>query len=186
MKKQYTKIMLAIAALVFSIGYCQAQYATSLGLRAGKFASGIDVKHFLDPECKIGLELLTGYTLEANGGYFAKLLCIKQVSIRKSNLPFPLTIIFKQSRLQIPLKFIYGAGIHAGYFEDRYYTIKHGEIFVYGDKIMSAGIDATCGFEYNTRKFPVTIGIDATPFYSFYNPGPEWLDLGVSVRYIFR
>ena len=178
--------MLALAAIIFSAGVCNAQYETGVGLRAGKVSSGIDVKHFLNPEFTIGLELLTGYTLEANGGYFAKLLCIKQIPIRKSNLPFPLTKIFRQSRLQIPLKFIYGAGIHAGYFENRYYTIRHNEIFVYGDQIMSAGIDATCGFEYNTRKLPFTIGIDATPFYSFYNPGPEWLDLGVNVRYIFR
>ena len=186
MEKIRLKIMLVFAICISAGIVCKAQYTTGIGIRAGKFASGIDVKHFFNTNNGTGLEFYGGYTLEAHGGYFGKLLLIKQASIQKSNIPFPLRMIFKQSRLQIPLKFIYGAGVHAGYFMDRYYTIHNGEVFSYGDQIMSMGIDATCGLEYNTRKMPFTFGIDATPFYSFLNPGPEWLDLGVNVRYIFR
>jgi len=186
MNNYLARITLLFALWISEANNCKAQYTTGIGMRAGKFASGIDIKHFLNTSSQLGLEFYGGYTLEAHGGYFGKIFVIKQTAIQKSNIPFPLTVIFKQSRLQIPLKFVYGAGIHAGYFKDRFYTIRDGEIFVYGDQIMSAGVDATCGLEYNTRKFPITIGIDATPFYSFINPGPEWLDLGVNVRYIFR
>src|SRR5438105_10472024 len=116
MKNYFTKILLVSFICIFASVACKAQYATGIGIRAGKVASGIDVKHFFNTEHQLAIEVNAGYTLEAHGGYFAKLFLIKQASIKKSNIPFPLKLIFRQSRLQIPLKFIYGAGIHAGYF----------------------------------------------------------------------
>lgn len=186
MKIYFTALLLVATCSVFSGENCQAQYSTGVGLRAGKFASGIDIKHFISVEKQVGFEFYGGYTREAHGGYLGKLFFVKQASINKSNIPFPLRYIFRQSRLQIPLKFVYGAGIHVSYFEKQYYSIQRGEVVRYGDNTMSMGVDAMCGLEYNTRKLPFSFGIDVTPFYSFINPGPEWIDLGVNVRYVFR
>jgi hypothetical protein len=186
MRKYLAKTIIAFVTWISSTLVCEGQYVTGVGVRFGKFASGIDVKHFFNTEKQLGMEVYSGYTLEANGGYFAKAFIIKQTNINKADIPFPLRAIFKQSRLQIPLKFFYGGGIHTGYFEKRYYTIKHGDIFIYGDQIMNFGVDATCGLEYSTRKLPLAVSLDVTPFYTFYNPGPEWLDFGVNVRYVFR
>lgn len=186
MKKLITALVTTACSWIFTGNSCQAQYTTGIGIRAAKVANGINVKHFLSIENQVGLEFYGGYTREAHGGYFGKLFLIKQASISKSNIPFPLRYIFRQSRLQIPLKFVYGAGVHAGYFEKRYYAIRSGEVVRYANNTMSMGVDVTCGLEYNTRKLPVTIGIDITPYYSFINPGPEWLDMGVNVRYVFR
>lgn len=186
MKKFITALLVISVCWIFAGHRGQAQYKTGVGIRAAKIANGINVKHFLSIEHQIGLEFYGGYTREAHGGYFGKLFLFKQASIQKSSIPFPLRYIFRQSRLQIPLKFIYGGGIHAGYFEKRFYRIRNGDVVRYSDNTISMGVDVTCGLEYNTRKLPVTIGIDVTPFYSFINPGPEWLDMGVNVRYIFR
>jgi hypothetical protein len=186
MKIYLTTFLLALACCFLTGEKCQAQYITGVGLRAGKFASGIDVKHFLSVEHQTGIEFYGGYTREAHGGYYGKLFYFKQATINKSNIPFPFRYIFRQSRLQIPLTFIYGGGVHAGYFEEDFYSIHHGDVVNYADGTMSAGIDAMCGFEYSTRRFPFAISIDVTPFYSFINPGPEWIDFGVTARYVFR
>lgn len=186
MKKHVAIFLFAFACSFFNGNKGNAQYSTGVGLRAGKFANGIDVNYFLSVENQTGLEFYGGYTREAYGGFFGKLFFFKQATIKKSNIPFPFRYLFRQSRMQIPLKLVYGFGVHAGYFEKRYYTIQHGDIFRYGNNTMSVGADVTCGLEYSTRKLPFSLGIDFTPYYSFINPGPEWLDMGVTARYIFR
>ena len=90
MKNYFTKILLVSFICIFASVACKAQYATGIGIRAGKVASGIDVKHFFNTEHQLAIEVNAGYTLEAHGGYFAKLFLIKQASIKKSNIPFPL------------------------------------------------------------------------------------------------
>src|SRR5436190_123128 len=100
MKNYFSKIIL-IFALSFAIPFfCQAQYTTGIGIRAGKFASGLDVKYFFNWKKQLALEFNGGYTLEAHGGYFGKLFLLKQVAITKADVPFPFRMIFKQSRLQ--------------------------------------------------------------------------------------
>ena len=56
-----------------------------------------------------------------------------------------------------------------------------------GDCVFVAGVDATVQIEYRVpiKKLPFTIGIDCNPFFQFYHPGPEWIDFGVAVRYVF-
>lgn len=171
MKNFFIKFIFLLIVNMYSIAPCNAQYATGVGLRVGKFATGLDVKHFFDQYQTIGIEFFGGYTQEANSGYLAKLFLVKQIPIH-------------DSRLQVPLKYIFGVGAHAGYFKDPYFTIKEGRAVYYPENSFSFGIDGTFGLEYNTRKLPFTIGVDATPYYTFFNPGPAWIDFGVTIHYI--
>ena len=173
MKKYFTKFVFLLIVNLYSIAPCKAQYATGFGLRVGKFATGFDMKHFFDQYQTTGIEFFAGFTQEANSGYLAKLFFVKQKPLR-------------DSRLQVPTKAIFGVGAHAGYFKDPYFTIKEGQAVYYPENSFSFGIDGTFGLEYNSRKLPFTVGVDATPYYTFFNPGPAWIDFGLTVRYIFR
>ncbi len=150
----------------------EAQYTTGVGLRVGKFASGVDVKHFLDANGNTGFQLMAGITREAKGGYIAKGYFVKQLPIMNSMLRIPIDIVF-------------GIGAHASYFKYDYYTIKEGNPVYYKDQTIAAGFDAMFGLEYDTRKIPFTITIDANPFYSILKPGPEWMDFGITGRLKF-
>lgn len=169
MKKTFTLISILIALSLVQISSVQAQYTTGAGLRVGKFASGIDIKHFFDANSNTGLEVMAGITREAKGGYIAKGYFVKQLPIFNS-------------MLQIPIDMVFGIGGHASYYKYDYYSIKEGNPVYYKDKTIAAGVDVMFGLEYDTRKVPFTIGIDANPFYSLLKPGPEWIDFGVNVR----
>ncbi len=173
MKKHFTKFLFLLVMNMYSITPCKAQYATGIGVRTGKFASGLDVRHFFDAYCTAAYEIFVGYTDEAKGGYIAKLFFIKQKPIH-------------QSRLKVPTKLFFGAGAHCGFFKDPYYKIRNGEAVYYPENSFSIGVDGTCGLEYNSRKLPFTVAADATPYYSIINPGQAWIDFGLTVRYIFR
>jgi len=147
----------------------KADYRTAVGIRVGKFMSDINIKHFYNGNRFTGMEFHTGITQEAFGGYKAKAFYIAQ---------FPL----RNSLLQIPLDLVIGAGAHAGYFKDRYYKIVDGEPVYYSDNTFTAGPDAKIELEYSTRKFPLTVSVDCNVFYGLYNPGPEWIDFGVTLR----
>jgi hypothetical protein len=175
MRNYFLRFITIILINSCSVSSCIAQYTTSVGLRAGKFASGADVKHFLDKSGNTGFEIFAGYTDEAFGGYLGRMFFLKQLSLSKAKYC-----------LRIPIKTIFGVGGHVGYFKDRYYSIQDGQSIPYGDNIFACGIDAVFGLEYNSRKIPFTVGIDAIPYYSLLNPGPEWLDLGVTLRYIIK
>ena len=57
----------------------------------------------------------------------------------------------------------------------------------YSKSVVSAGFDATIQIEYQVKKVVhITIGIDAVPYFEFLNQGPEFIDFGVSIRYVFR
>jgi hypothetical protein len=173
MKKSFTRILLVTIISVSSIVCSQAQYQKSFGIRIGKFATGGDLKCFFDASGNTAIELFGGFTQEANCGYLGKIFFLKQLSLR-------------DPRLQLPLKMIFGVGSHVGFFKDPYYTIKDGQIFYYPENTFSIGIDGTFGLEYNTRKLPFTVGVDANPYYSFFNPGPTWIDFGINIRYIIQ
>ena len=171
MKKSVTLFL-----FVFIIGaasVCKAQYQKSFGARVGKFATGLDLKCFFDASSNTALELFGGFTQEANSGYLGKLFFIKQRSIR-------------DSKLQAPMKMIFGVGSHVGFFKDPYYTIKDGQAVYYPMNTFSVGIDGMFGLEYNSRKLPFTVGADANPYYSFLNPGPTWIDFALNVRFILE
>jgi len=151
-----TKALTLFSIFILLSGLSKADYRTAVGIRLGKFMS-------------MGMEFHTGITQEAFGGYKAKAFYIAQ---------FPL----RNSMLQIPVDLVIGAGAHAGYFKEKYYKIVDGEPVYYSDNTFSAGPDAKIELEYNTRKFPLTVSVDCNVFYSLYNPGPEWIDFGVTLR----
>ncbi len=171
MKTYFTRLLvIAILSVCFS-SISNAQYSTGIGGHIGKAALGVDVKHFFDDRKTMAFEIFAGMTQEANSGYLGKLFFIKQSS-------------YRNSRFQFPLKVMIGVGGHAGYFKDPLYTIKDDQIVYYPNNTFSAGVDGMLGLEFNSRKIPFTIGVDATPYYSFLNPGTGWIDFGLNVRYI--
>jgi len=164
-----TKALTLFSIFILLSGLSKADYRTAVGIRLGKFMSDINIKHFYNGNRFMGMEFHTGITQEAFGGYKAKAFYIAQ---------FPL----RNSMLQIPVDLVIGAGAHAGYFKEKYYKIVDGEPVYYSDNTFSAGPDAKIELEYNTRKFPLTVSVDCNVFYSLYNPGPEWIDFGVTLR----
>ena len=57
----------------------------------------------------------------------------------------------------------------------------------YTTSVLTLGVDATVQIEYKIpiKHVPFTVSIDCNPYYEFYNQGPEWIDFGVSIRYVF-
>jgi hypothetical protein len=172
MKKIFTLVSILISLLLAQVALVQAQYTTAVGARVGKFASGVDVKHFLDANGNTGFEIMAGITREAKGGYIAKGYFIRQLPIMNSMLRIPIDIVF-------------GIGAHASYYKYDYYRIVEGQPDYYKDQTIAAGMDVMVGLEYDTRKVPFTIGIDVNPYYSLLNPGPEWIDFGITARLKF-
>ena len=173
MKKIYTRLSICVITMLMISATTNAQYYTGVGLRLGKFASGVSFKYFFDANNATGLEIIAAKTKTAKGGYVATVLYESQTPIR---MPI----------LQIPLDIVFGGGVHAGYFPEGYYRIRDGEQYPYGPKVITAGIDAILGLEYKVPIAPLTIGVDCQPFYDLLNPGPEYLDFSVAVRYVFE
>jgi hypothetical protein len=163
------KFIACLSVCIFLTTSTKADYRTAVGIRVGKFMSDIELKHFYNGNRFVGMEFKTGITKEAFGGYKAKAFYVAQ---------FPL----RNSMLQIPVDIVIGAGGHGGYFKERYYKVVDGDPVYYKDNTFCAGPDAKIELEYNTRKFPITVSIDCNVFYSLYNPGPEWIDFGLTLR----
>ena len=170
MKKIFSILFLVSVICISSI--VKADYTTSFGAHVGKFASGASLKHFFDANGSTGFEIWGTITREANSGYMGKAFFVKQVTIFNS-------------KLQIPVDMVFGVGGHFGLFKDNYYHIVKGEPEYYEHNALNAGIDAQFGLEYNSRRVPITVGIDVNPYYGLLNPGPEWLDVGLNVRFKF-
>lgn len=170
MKHLITRLLAGV--LILTAFTASAEYTTSVGARAGKFAHGLVVKHFINANANTGFEVLGAWTKEGNDGYTIRAFMLKQLPIF-------------DSKLQIPVDFIIGFGIHTARFEENYYDVVDGGADYYDKKTFAAGVGATLQLEYDSERVPFTIGIDANPFYNVVNPGPEWLDLGVSVRWKF-
>jgi hypothetical protein len=174
---------LALLFFVSCFYISQAQkYYTGIGARFGKFNTGLTFKHFYAPENRYGIEIDGFYTNIPQGGYTVKGLFLVQNRIK---VPI----------IQLPLDFIYGGGIHAAYFPYRakandygYYKLVNDKPVYYRKNVLVVGIDASVQFEYKIpfRKFPFTLCLDFNPYYEFLNRGPEYLDFGFSVRYVFR
>lgn len=173
MKKILTQFILLTALSLVVSTQSQAQYYTGIGVRLGKFSSGVSVKYFFDANNAKGLELFAGKTKIARGGYIARLLY-------ESQTPCTLPL------LQIPLDIVFGGGAHIAYFPKDYYRLRDGELIPYGDKIFCVGIDANLGVEYKVPIAPITVGLDVNPFLDLLNPGPEYLDFSLAIRYVFE
>ena len=156
------------------------QYYTGIGIKAGKFNSGVTFKRFFDADNSVGMQVDLCFTHIADDGITLKAFYLQQH-------PFKLPIF------QVPLDFVYGIGLHAGYFPMRtlgggYYKIVDGESVPYNKDVVAVGVDGTLQIEYKFpgRKFPITFGIECNPFYEFINRGPEWIDFGIAIRWVFR
>jgi len=174
MKKFYFLLLLCSMSSSFAIAQL---YISGIGFRGGKFNTGASFKFFFVANNNTGLQVDATYSHIASGGYAGRGLMVKQI-------PFRLPIV------QIPLDFIFGGGAHVSYFPFKpqgYYHKKNGEAVYYTKNTISAGIDATIQIEYQVKKIaPFTLGIDCNPYYEFFHPGPEWIDFGVTVRYVIR
>ena len=172
MKNYYFRYLILVSFFLNS-NVTIAEYTYGLGFRLGKFASGPDFKWFFHRDGNLGLNCYAGYTKEAKSGYFGRGFLIRQLPIL-------------DSKLQIPLDIIVGAGPHVGYFNEDYYYVENGDPVFYSNKTWAAGLGVLFGLEYDTEKLPITIGIDAIPYYNLLHKGPEWIDFSLSVRYKFR
>jgi hypothetical protein len=171
--KNLCLIICAVIIAVLIARSANAQYAVAIGPQIGKFSSGINVKYFFDTNANTGIEIFGGYTREAKGGYMGRLMLVKQLPIF-------------DSKLQIPVDMIFGAGVHTSYFNKDYFKIREGDPVYYGKSTVAIGIGGQFGLEYDSRKIPFTVGVQAIPFFSCVNPGPEWLDIALVLRYKFR
>ena len=170
-------VVLLVLCLQYMIAYPQL-YTSGIGLRAGKFNSGITFKHLFDVDNATGMQIDLYYTHIADNGYTLKGFYFRQQ-------PFKVPII------QLPLDLIYGAGLHVGYFPLKttgYYKIVNEDPVFYGKDVFTMGVDATVQLEYKipVKKVPFIVSFDCTPFYEFVNRGPEFIDFGLSIRYVFR
>jgi hypothetical protein len=145
-----------------------------VGLRGGKFTSGISAKYLFFPDNASGIEIMAGRTKIAKSGWMGAAFYIHQ---------FPLVIPI----IQIPLNFIGGAGAHVGYYPKRYYKIVEGYPVYYSDKSVSVGIDALIGLEYEIPIvwLPFAVGVEAQPFVEFVKQGPEHLDFAITLKYVY-
>lgn len=175
------KIFLVFLLLSLTMTVSARRYYTGIGLRAGRFDFGATFKHFYNTDNATGLQFDAFYGIFGSYGYTVKGYYLKQI-------PFKIPII------QIPLDLVLGAGLHVSYFpaaNDNGYHNKAGKYYVddkgFPKSVLVAGVDATVQLEYRIpiKKVPFTIGIDANPFFEFYHPGPEWIDFGVALRYVF-
>jgi hypothetical protein len=169
---------LTLALIMLTMAASARRYYTGIGLRAGKFSSGVSFKHFYNTDNATGVQIDAMYSNMSADGFTLKAYYLKQI-------PFKLPII------QLPLDLVLGAGLHGAYFpfqnNNGYYKIGQKKADRYTTSVITAGVDATVQIEYRIplKKVPFTFGIDCNPFYEFYNPGPEWIDFGIAIRYVF-
>jgi hypothetical protein len=86
------------------------------------------------------------------------------------------------------LVFFYGAGVHAGY--ERWDVIHYNNNSQWYDthSAFLAGLDGLVGLEYFFNKAPISLGIEAKPYFEFF--GQEFFDIqlfdfGFTVKYLF-
>ena len=132
------------------------------------------MKYFFRPDNSTGVSMLIAYSQISRGGWVIS-------PMYEHQLPFKIPLI------QLPLDFIAGIGIHVGYYPTKYYKIVDGLADYYKDNTMTVGADILVALEYQIpiKWLPLAVGIEAQPFYEFVNKGPEFLDFGATLKYIF-
>ena len=162
------------AALVCCTAQLQAQYVTGIGVRGGKFNSGVSFKHFFNANNNTGFEGLIGRSkIGKDYGWVAKGFIVFQRPIM-------------DARMQAPIDIVFGAGMHGAYYKYGYYYIENGQEIPYALDVYTFGIDALIGLEYKLPFMPMSITVDCNPFFTLVNKGPEYIDFGLSLRYVFR
>src|SRR5258705_1851961 len=126
--------------LVLLLTLCSSEssgqlYYTGIGLKVGKFNSGITFKRFFDADNSVAMQVDLCFTHIADDGITLKAFYLRQ-------MPFKMPII------QLPLDLILGAGMHVGFFPYRtegggYYKIVDGERVAYNKDVATVGVDGT-------------------------------------------
>jgi hypothetical protein len=153
-----------------------AQYHAGIGLRLGKFGSGLTMKYFANPDNATGFELMILKTkIGKQGGWWIAPLYVYQMPFN-----FPL--------IQLPMDFVVGAGMHVGYYPKEYYKIVDGFPDYYPNHTVAVGADILIALEYQVpiKSLPFVVGIETQPFYEFIHRGPEFVDFGITVKYVFN
>ena len=125
--KKYLFFCILLGGLVLRTHTTSAEYTTSIGIRTGKFAHGLVIKHFFNANANFGFEGLAAWTKEGRDGYTVRGYAVKQLPIINA-------------KLHIPIDFIIGGGAHAGYFHRQYYDIVDGGADYYNEKTVAAGL----------------------------------------------
>lgn len=89
------------------------------------------------------------------------------------------------------LVFIYGFGAHIGYEQWRAYDPYRNDNYTYYWENRAgpiAGLDALAGVEYNFTDLPLTIGLEAKPYFNLFGKNFFQLqpfDVAFTIRYVF-
>lgn len=166
MKLKYSLIIIFLS-LFFSISKAQHRavgpYNTGIGLRAG-FLYGLTLKHFLNTH--VALEGLGGTRWQ---GYTIIGLFEYQ----------------SETHFSEDIDWFVGFGGHAGNYERKYF-LENGGALHYTGNVYAVGIDAIVGLEYKVNHVPLTIGIDFKPFFDLVNSNHNYLDAGLTARFVFK
>lgn len=170
----YRKTIIFLCIFFTSISSGFAQYHAGAGIRFAKFNSGITMRYFFGTDNATGVSLLIAHSKISEGGWVIS-------PLYEYKMPFHIPII------QLPLDFIGGVGMHVGYYPTKYYKVVEGLPVYYKDNTITVGADVLFALEYQVPIdwLPVAIGIETQPFYEFVNKGPEFLDFGVTLKYMF-
>lgn len=141
------KLVILLFLILSSQLYAQ-NYNNAAGLRAG-IMSGISGKHFLND--KNAVEAIIGWRW--GGTTVTGLYEIHQLA-------------FDVDRLN----WYYGGGIHAGFYESKYWYAR-SDRFRYVSYVNYnfgiIGVDGVIGIEYSIKEIPLTISLDYKPAISF-------------------
>ncbi len=162
------KLFLIIAVLlVAQLARSKGLGSTAVGLRGGT-TTGISVRFYSDDE---------------NSFRFL-------FSTRERGIQLTALREFHRHKLFefVPdLIVVYGAGVHGGYEQEKEY--QEGSTVIYSNNTAPVfGVDGLIGLEYSIWQTPVSIGLEAKPFfdvwgYKGFRVHP--LDLGLTIRFHF-
>ncbi|MFD2248321.1 hypothetical protein [Pontibacter ruber] len=165
--KTLFRVFFALALVVALASTTQAQnYSTGIGARGGA-AAGLTVKHFIKGDAAIEGILSSSFR------YRGAVLTV----LYEKHAP-----AFNAKGLQ----WYYGLGGHIGFYEGRYYYVRHHKHYdeYYDDNVVGVGIDGVLGLEYFIGDIPFTIGADIKPYLNIPRGGGFW-DTALHVRYVF-
>jgi hypothetical protein len=161
MKKTLITGLIAFCFVTISIAQ---DYNTGIGIRGGPF-TGLTVKHFVSERTAFEFLLASrwrGFEITA------------------------LYEIHNQAFDVDRLKWYYGFGAHAGFYDGDYTYDRRGGWGERGRKYTVLGLDGILGLEYSFAEIPFNLSIDWKPTFNFYGYSGFWGDGGaLSIRYIF-
>jgi len=170
MNKIVIKLVFVIA-LAFLSFTSKAQLSTGLGLRYGMDnGPGLDfIQYFLSRNQGAAHFMLS----IPYGG--ERLNALYEIHIRNHNERIEMTGV----------SFFFGVGGHVGRYDPNDYR-KSSTDPIEKQNIFAFGIDGIGGVEWKIPYMPLQLSVDIHPFFDLnYSKQPNWLDLGITARYLF-